>query len=360
MAGAAGRAAGPAGGPGAAGPPAGGRAGGVFCFGMGYVALALAGRLGAPGGGGGAGWRVAGGTVRSPARAARLQRLGFDAVPFSGARACAGGVPPFTAEAVLRGMGGCRAVLASVPPGAAGDDPVLEAFRGELLAQAQGGGLDWVGYLSTTSVYGDWEGGWVDEKTEPRPESPSARARLEAEARWLGLAEHGVPVHVFRLAGVYGPRRSLLEAAARGPGGEVSPSKAARLARPYTSRVHVADVASALRASLAAPRPRGGLYCVVDDDPTSRREALAFAETLVARGGVPAASEAETAGGSAAPGPARAGAAGGKRVLNTLLKQDLGLCLAYPSYREGLAALASEPSALDPFDREVLDVLIPP
>ena len=99
---------------------------------------------------------------------------------------------------------------------------------------------------------------------------------------------------------------------------------------------------------------------MVDDDPTSRREALAFAETLVARGGVPAASEAETAGGSAAPGPARAGAAGGKRVLNTLLKQDLGLRLAYPSYREGLAALASEPSALDPFDREVLDVLIPP
>ena len=334
---------------------------GVFCFGMGYVALALAGRLGGggpgPGSGGGAGWRVAGGTARSPARAARLKGLGFDAVPFSGARACAGGVPPFTAEAVLRGFRGCRAVLVSVPPGATGDDPVLEAFRGELLAQAQRGGLDWVGYLSTTSVFGDWEGGWVDEKTEPRPGSPAARARLEAEARWLGLVEHGLPVHVFRLAGVYGPRRSLLEAAAGGPSGEASPSKAARLARPYTSRVHVADVASALQASLAAPKPGGCVYCVVDDDPTSRRKALAFAEGLVAPGGVWSSSE---AGWSAGPGPGRARATGGKRVLNTFLKDDLGLSLAYPSYREGLTALASEPSALDPFDREALDLLIPP
>ena len=334
----------------------GGEAGGgvLWCFGMGYVALALAGRLRRDGG-----WSV-GGTVRSPARAARLKSLGFEAVPFSGARACAGGVPPFTAEAVLRGLGRCKAVLVSVPPGASGDDPVLQAFRNELLERARAGDLDWVGYLSSTSVYGDWEGGWVDEKTEPLPESQGALARLEAEMQWLELAEHGLPVHIFRLGGVYGPRRSLLEAAARPPG-ELSPSQAVRLARPYTSRVHVADVASALRASLSAPKSSGGLYCVVDDDPTSRREALAYAKTLLApSAAVSGVQEGAAEPVSAPPERGRGGSGGGKRVLNVYLKEDLGWRPAYPSFKEGLAGLAAGPNTLDPFEPGVLDILVPP
>ena len=336
-----------------------GGGGGLFCFGLGYVALALASRLRREGG-----WSV-GGTVRSPARAARLKSMGFEAVPFSGARACAGGVPPFTAEAVLQGLGRCKAVLVSVPPGASGDDPVLQAFRNELLERARAGDLDWVGYLSTTSLYGDWEGGWVDEKTEPLPESQGALARLEAEIQWLELAEYGLPVHIFRLGGVYGPRRSLLEAAARPPG-ELSPSQAARLERPYTSRVHVADVASALRASIGAPKRSGGLYCVVDDDPTSRREAVAYAKTLLVPmgvGGVAAVAgvqEGAVEPVNAPPERGRGGSGGGKRVLNIFLKEDLGWRPAYPSFKEGLAGLASGPHPLDPFEPGVLDILVPP
>jgi nucleoside-diphosphate-sugar epimerase len=284
----------------------------LFCFGLGYTALRLAQALKAEG------WRVAG-TCTEEARRDALAALGIEALLFDRAR-------PLRANA----LHGATAVLSSVPPEEAGD-PVL-GVHGEDIARLDR--LRWVGYLSTTGVYGDRGGGWVDETSALEPTGPRGQRRVEAEAGWLRLWRgRGAPVHIFRLAGIYGPGRSALDTVRRG--------EARRVLKPgqVFSRIHVDDIASVLRASLDRPNP-GAVYNVCDDDPAPPADVIAYACALL---GVPAPpavpfEEAQLSE------MARSFYADSKRVSNARIKKELGVTLRYPDYRTGLRALlASAP-----------------
>jgi len=251
----------------------------LFCFGLGYTALALGRRLVATR------WLVTG-TCRSAERQALLREAGLSAVLFDRDR-------PVDATA----LNGVTHLLVSVPPDATGD-PVL-AMHGDDIASLPG--LSWLGYLSTTGVYGDRGGNWVDETAWLLPTGERGRRRVAAEEGWLGLwHDRGAPVHIFRLAAIYGPGRSAFDALRAGT--------ARRIDKPgqVFSRIHVADLVSVLIASMERPRPL-----------------------------VPF----EAAGLSPM---ARSFYADNKRVANRLIKTELGVTLRYPDFRAGLAAIPAE------------------
>ena len=273
----------------------------LLTLGHGYTAEALARRL-IP-----AGWRVTG-TTRDPARAAALE---------------AAGVVPLLLPAPLGpALAGATHILASAAPGPGGD-PFLAAHGAEIA----GARPVWAGYLSTTAVYGDHAGAWVDEETPPLPSTPRGRARLAAEAEWRAT---GLPVHIFRLAGIYGP--------GRGPFEKVRDGTARRILKPgqVFSRIHVEDIAAVLAASMAAPAP-GAIYNVCDDDPAPPEDVLAHAAALLGLPPPPAIPW-EEALPTLSP-MAASFYAESKRVRNDRIRRDLGVTLAYPTYREGLAAL---------------------
>ena len=281
----------------------------LFCFGLGYSAGALARRLMAKG------WRIAG-TCRSEESRAAMARLGIEAWLFDGER------PMADWDAAL---GGSTHLLSAVPPGPEGD-PVLALHGGDIALRR---GLAWIGYLSTTGVYGDRGGGWVDEGSELKPTGERGRRRVAAEAAWLALRdERELPVHLFRLAGIYGPGRSAFDALRQG--------RAQRIDKPgqVFSRIHVEDVAQVLEASMAKPRP-GALYNVCDDDPAPPAEVVAHAADLLGLAPPPLVPFAE----ARLSEMARSFYDDNKRVRNDRIKQALGVRLAYPDYRAGLAAI---------------------
>ena len=281
----------------------------LFCFGLGYSAGALARRLMAKG------WRIAG-TCRSEESRAAMARLGIEAWLFDGER------PMADWNAALAGS---THLLSAVPPGPEGD-PVLALHGGDLALLC---GLAWIGYLSTTGVYGDRGGGWVDEGSELKPTGERGRRRVAAEAAWLALRNEGeLPVHLFRLAGIYGPGRSAFDALRQG--------RAQRIDKPgqVFSRIHVEDVAQVLEASMAKPRP-GAVYNVCDDDPAPPAEVVAHAADLLGLAPPPLVPFAE----ARLSEMARSFYDDNKRVRNDRIKQALGVRLAYPDYRAGLAAI---------------------
>jgi nucleoside-diphosphate-sugar epimerase len=280
----------------------------MFCFGFGYTARALARALEARD------WVVAG-TSRNAAGAAALATLGFSAIAFDGDHP----LPGDALDAVTH-------ILASVPPDGRGD-PVLRCCKSELIARAPQ--LAWVGYLSTTGVYGDHGGGWVDEETPRAPVSERAMRRVAAEDGWLALQrDHGVPVHVFRLAGIYGPERNQITAVLDGSAKRIIKQN------QVFSRIHVDDIAGVLQASMANPDP-GRIYNVADDEPAPPQDVVAFAAQLLGR---PAPPEVPFEAAGLSP-MARSFYSESKRVANRRIKQELGYKLIYPSYREGLKAL---------------------
>jgi nucleoside-diphosphate-sugar epimerase len=282
----------------------------LFVFGLGYSATVFARRLKAKG------WRIAG-TCQSEDRRAALAAEGFTAFVYDGAQ------PLADAPAALAGT---THLLQSIPPGAEGD-PVLRHHAAEIAAID---GLRWAGYLSTTGVYGDRGGDWVDENSGLHPTGPRGRARVEAERGWLDLVRLGAPVHIFRLAGIYGPGRSALDTVRAG--------QARRIVKPgqVFSRIHVDDIASVLEASIGRPNP-GAIYNVCDDDPAPPQDVIALACALL---GVEAPPEVPYATASAGMSEmARSFYADNKRVRNLRLKTELGVKLAYPDYRAGLKAL---------------------
>ncbi|MFO1058342.1 MAG: SDR family oxidoreductase [Dongiaceae bacterium] len=286
----------------------------LFCFGLGYSALAFARRLQAQG------WRVAG-TCRDPARAAAFAAAGIAALPFERDRPLA--------DAAAR-LAAADAVLSSVPPDAAGD-PVLDRHGADLAAAAAAGRLRWVGSLSTTGVYGDRGGGWVDEASELRPTGERGRRRVAAEEAWLALwRAHGLPVHLFRLAGIYGPGRNALVSLREG--------SAKRVIKPgqVFSRIHVEDIAAVLAASLARPNP-GAAYNLADDDPAPPAEVIEHAAGLL---GLPPPPAVPFEAAALSP-MARSFYDDNKRTANRRIKEELGVVLRYPDYRAGLAALAA-------------------
>jgi NAD dependent epimerase/dehydratase family len=287
----------------------------LFCFGLGYSALALAHSLSI------AGWTVTG-TCRSAERAVALGALGFAAEPFDRNH-------PLSGQA----LGGATHVLVSVPPDAIGD-PVLDRHGADIAALP---GLAWLGYLSTTGVYGDRGGGWVDETATLLPSGERGRRRLKAERGWLDLwCNRGLPVHIFRLAAIYGPGRSPFEALRAGT--------AKRIDKPgqVFSRIHVDDLARALLASMRKPRP-GAIYNVCDDDPAAPEAVVAYAAALL---GMPAPPLISLSEAGLSP-MALSFYDDNKRVRNALLKHELGVALRYPDYRAGLTAiLVGEASGL--------------
>jgi len=286
----------------------------LFCFGLGYSAGRLAHALIADG------WRVAG-TTQTAAGQARLAAEGLDAYRFDGKS------PLVDARTALAGA---THILCSVPPGPAGD-PALIHHLGDVRAVRT---LQWIGYLSTTGVYGDTLGATVDELSPLNPTSERSRHRVAAEATWLKVAgDHKLPVHVFRLAGIYGPGRSALD--------QVRSGTARRIERPgqLFSRIHADDIANVIRASMANPNP-GAVYNVCDDEPTSPADVTAFACELLGVAPPPAVpfEEARVTMSAMALSFWR----DNRRVSNRRIREELGVVLKYPSYREGLRAVLAE------------------
>jgi len=281
----------------------------LFCFGLGYSAMHFAERLRAEG------WAVAG-TCRSAENAARLASRGIDPFRFDRGRPLD---DPRTALAAATHL------LSSVPPDEAGD-PVLD-HHGADLARLEG--LAWIAYLSTTGVYGDRGGGIVDEDSPLEPTSARAGRRVEAEVRWLAFwRQHGLPVHIFRLAGIYGPGRSAID--------QLRAGTARRVVKPghVFSRIHVEDIAGALYASLTRPRP-GAVYNLCDDNPAPGEEVVAHAAALLGMAPPPLVPiEAARLSPMAA-----SFYRDNRRVSNARIKRELGFRLKYPDYRAGLAAI---------------------
>jgi nucleoside-diphosphate-sugar epimerase len=218
-------------------------------------------------------------------------------------------------------------MLISIPPDLEGD-VVLRHHHQDI---ANLGDLAWIGYLSTVGVYGDWRGAWVDERSPTRPISERSLRRVQAERAWLRLGEEtGRRVEVFRLAGIYGPGRSVIDSLRRGT--------ARRVVRPgqVFNRIHVDDIARVLIAAIDQPA-RHILYNVSDDEPAPPEDVVAYAAELLAMP-VPPKVPFEEAGLSPAAASFWAEC---KRVRNDRIRRDLGVDLAYPTYREGLRALAA-------------------
>lgn len=272
-----------------------------FLFGLGFSGRVIARALMA------AGWRVAG-TTRS-GEAADLP--GIEVFAFDRDHPLPQGA-----------LDGVTAVLSSVPPDSDGD-PVLDLCGDRLRAVAPA----WAGYLSTTGIYGDCGGALVSEDTAPNPTLDRSRRRLAAEQAWQAS---GLPVHVFRLAGIYGPGRSAIDSVRAGT--------ARRIVKPgqVFSRIHVDDIAQTVLASLAAPNP-GAAYNVCDDDPAPPQDVIAHACALL---GIDAPPEIPWEQAKTTLSPmALSFYADNKRVSNRRIKQELGVSLRYPDYRAGLSAI---------------------
>jgi len=279
----------------------------LFIFGLGYSARVLARRLAE------AGWAIAG---TSRIVGSRPAEANFSVFPFDRDQ-------PLGAEGI-EALTTATHILSSVPPDEIGD-PVLDHHRN---AFVRNDGLEWIGYLSTTGVYGDTGGAWVDEETPIRPSGPRSVRRAEAEAAWGDLASKGAPVHIFRLAGIYGPgRNALVQLIAR---------TAKRIDKPghLFSRINVEDIALTLQASIAKPNP-GAIYNLCDDRPAPAEEVVRFAAALLDIDPPPLVpfEDAELTP------MATSFYADNRRVRNERIKKELGVSLAYPDYEAGLRAL---------------------
>lgn len=260
------------------------------------------------------GWRVIG-TTRKSEKVDLLKAQGVEPVIWSD--------DPTEIENLLPEV---THVLTSAGPTAEGD-PILPVI-GEALRRAAKQ-FKWVGYLSTTGVYGDHDGGWVDETSPTEPATVRGQRRVEAEQEWLNIPD--LPIHVFRLAGIYGP--------GRGPFAKLKRGIAQRIIKKNQvfSRTHVDDIARVLEASIAKPNP-GRIYNVCDDDPQPPEVVIEYAAKLLGMPPPPA-----VAFGDAEMSPmARSFYSDSKRVRNDRIKDELGVTLKYPDYKSVLQAMLED------------------
>lgn len=279
----------------------------LLCFGFGYSARALAARLDKRA------WKISA-TSRDSEGISAIDAQGFHGILI---------------DSQLQIAPDVTHLLISAPPDENGD-PVLRLFQEQLRRLSKQ--LQWVGYLSTTGVYGDRGGDWVDEESSLEPNTTRGERRLKAEQNWLKLCnDHGLPVHLFRLAGIYGPGRNQLLTVLNGT------AKRIIKAGQIFSRIHVDDIAGVLTASIAKPNPCRA-YNVCDDEPCPPQEVVEYAASLL---GLPLPPEIpfEEANLSSM---AKSFYADSKRVSNQRMKNELGYQLLYPNYREGLLALKSQ------------------
>lgn len=281
----------------------------LFCFGFGYSAEAFVHRL----------------SPRDVVVAGTHRDLSKGSAPGHVTLAAFDGQAPSAATREL--LRGATHVLVSVPPDLEGD-AVLRHHGSDLAALEE---LEWIGYLSTVGVYGDCGGAWVDEQVPVRPISERSLRRAQAERAWIAFGqEAGRRVEIFRLAGIYGPGRSVID--------NLRSGAARHIVKPgqVFNRIHVDDVARVLTAAIDQP-PRHNIYNVADDEPAPPQEVLAYAAELLAIPLPPAV----PFGAAGLTGLAASFWAENKRVRNERMRRDLGVELTYPTYREGLRALAS-------------------
>lgn len=281
----------------------------LFCFGLGYSAACIARELASQG------WHITG-TARTTDGAVKIAEQGYDAFIFDG-------VSP--GEGVAEALAEATHVLISAPPGDA--DPVLQHHESDLRNATS---LRWIGYLSTVGVYGDSQGAWIDETAPTDATSLRGRQRIAAETAWLALgAAMGVATQVFRLAGIYGPGRSAIDRLREGT--------AHRIIKPgqVFNRIHVDDIARTACAAINQP-VASQIYNVTDDEPAPPQDVVVYAAELLQ---MPPPPEVPFAEAQLSP-MARSFYADNKRVSNARLHQELGITLKFPSYREGLSAIA--------------------
>jgi nucleoside-diphosphate-sugar epimerase len=274
----------------------------LFCFGLGFAAQALAKRMRSDK------WNISG-TCRAKDRESALKELSV--FSFDGTDAT---------EEIRNALTKVTHLLISIPPQPSGD-VVLTNFASQI---AECKNLQWIGYISSTGVYGDTQGEWVDESSPLQPETELNIRRVEAEKSWLKM----IPVVIFRCASIYGPGRNLLVA--------VKQERARRIEKPglVFSRIHVEDLARTLEASIKNPQP-GEIYNVSDDKPSPPSETVEYACKLL-NVKPPPLIPFESAGLSKI---ARGFYQTCKRVGNKKIKEELGVKLQYPDYRSGLDAI---------------------
>jgi nucleoside-diphosphate-sugar epimerase len=280
----------------------------LFCFGYGYSAESLARRL----------------SPRNLAVAGTKMTLPTPAEPGTVLAVYKGDAPSSVVRGLLQGS---THVLVSIPPDIEGD-VVLRHYRDDLAVLPD---LAWIGYLSTVGVYGDHKGAWVDEWSPAVPSSERSLRRLEAEQAWLDLAaETGKRVEVFRLAGIYGPGRSVLDSVRAGT--------ARCIVKPgqVFNRIHVDDIARVLAAAIDKDTGHR-VFNVSDDEPAAPEDVVAYAAELLGVPPPPAVPFEQ----SGLTGMAASFWAECKRVRNARIRRELNVDLLYPTYREGLRALAA-------------------
>ena len=285
-------------------------------IGLGFSAAAVAARLRC------AQWRIIG-TARTAEGADAIRDLGHEAVIFAGEEPGAG---------ISAAIADATHLLISAGPDEAGD-PVLRHLAGDL---ARAANLAWIGYLSTVGVYGDHGGAWVDEDTPPQPKSERSIKRLAAEEAWRRFAEErGLPLQIFRLAGIYGPGRSPIDG--------LKMLKVRYVNKPgqVFNRIHVEDIAATVVAGIHAGKEASGVFNVTDDEPAPPQDVGIFAAGLL--GAEPPEivpwEKAELSPMASSFYEAN------RRVRNRRIKEVLGVTLAYPTYREGLRALVAGANA---------------
>ena len=281
----------------------------LFCFGYGYTSTFLGEALQKTG----EDW-ILSGTTRSMTKRAALRKFGVEAHIFNKDKPLAD--PNLWLKDTTH-------LLISTPPDSDGDY-TCEAHMDDILRQMPN--LKWVGYLSTTGVYGDRDGATVDETSEIRPSSIRGTRRAMAEEQWLSLwKENGLPVHIFRLAGIYGPGRSAIDSV------RVGIARRIMKAGHAFSRIHVEDIVAALIASMNNPKA-GQIYNLADDEAAPSHEVIAYAARLLGKDPPPLVRFEDA---NLAP-ITLSFYSDNKRVSNTKIKKDLGVILKYPNYRVGL------------------------
>jgi nucleoside-diphosphate-sugar epimerase len=283
----------------------------LFCFGLGFSAAHLVDayrdRF----------TRIIG-TTRSPEKRDRLEAKGIEARLFGGGH---------DDERIAGDLAQCDALLISASP-EEGVDPVLHAYGDVIAASPR---LSWIGYLSTIGVYGDQGGRWIDESEPVNPGSKRSRERVAVEEEWLALGQRtGTPVQIFRLAGIYGPGRNAVR--------QLKAGTARRIIKPdqVFNRIHVEDIARTLLASMESPR-NGAIYNVCDNEPAPPQDVITFAAERL---GIAPPPEVPFEEADLSP-MGRSFYGECKRVSNRLIREELGVTLAYPTYREAMRDLAA-------------------
>ncbi len=285
-------------------------------IGYGYTARALSKLMAADG------WRITGSTRRA-SEVTRIEDDGHSGFVYDS--------EANTDDDSLRdGLADVSHLFVSAPPGARGDR-IAEHLDRILPAS---GPLAWIGYGSTTGVYGNRDGEWVEETTPPKPENARSVRRARAEAAWQALGQrHDLTVDIFRLAGIYGPGRSAFDRLRRG--------NQQRIIKPgqVFSRIHVDDIALIVQAAISLARPAGAragmIFNVADDLPAPPQDVIAHAARLIGLEPPPAVALEDA---DLSP-MAASFYAENKRVSNGRIHDVLGVSLSYPTYREGLAAI---------------------